>query len=319
MKRYILFLFLFLFCFIGIKAQGFYSTPDWNKIQKSGFYFNLGKSGSNSPVENDQWWWGLSVGSSANETSGTYYNAQIVFANSVYPPRMYVRSTNYVGVSSWARVIHDKGPQTILGSLTLSVPAEDTASGWGYMTTKYGTYAPKLYFGNSGDNYDPLWIARFNKDKDASELHINLGDGPDAKDKLIIGTTGGNVWTELFEITAVGNVGIGKVDPQNKLDVGGTIRAEKVVIESGWADFVFNEDYQLPRLSDVENHIKEYKHLPDIPTEKEIKANGVDLGDMQIKLLQKIEELTLYTIEQQKQLDSQNELIKELQKQIQKR
>ncbi|MDC8101777.1 hypothetical protein [Chryseobacterium rhizosphaerae] len=68
------------------------------------------------------------------------------------------------------------------------------------------------------------------------------------------------------------------------------------------ADFVFDENYNLPKLEDVETHIKEKKHLPEIASAKEMKKEGVNVGEFQIKLLQKIEELTLYTIEQSKQL-----------------
>ena len=121
-------------------------------------------------------------------------------------------------------------------------------------------------------------------------------------------------------INTNGNVGIGTDNPQNKLDVNGTIRATEVKVEAGWADFVFDKDYKLPALQEVENHINEHKHLPDIPSEAEIKENGVSLGEMQAKLLQKIEELTLYVIKQDKtikeqgdKMNKQAELIKELQ------
>ncbi len=77
------------------------------------------------------------------------------------------------------------------------------------------------------------------------------------------------------------------------------------------ADFVFEESYNLPKLEDVEKHIKEKRHLPEIASAKEMEKEGVNVGEFQIKLLQKIEELTLYTIEQ-------NKLIKEQQKRIEK-
>ena len=77
------------------------------------------------------------------------------------------------------------------------------------------------------------------------------------------------------------------------------------------ADFVFEEDYNLPKLEDVEKHIKEKKHLPEIASAKEMEKEGVNVGEFQIKLLQKIEELTLYTIEQDKR-------IKELESKINK-
>ncbi|MGG5208695.1 cell wall anchor protein [Chryseobacterium sp. MIQD13] len=85
------------------------------------------------------------------------------------------------------------------------------------------------------------------------------------------------------------------------------------------ADFVFDEDYKLPKLDEVEKHIKEKKHLPEIASAAQMEKEGVNVGEFQIKLLQKIEELTLYTIEQNKQLkklqesnDKLTEEVKEL-------
>lgn len=68
------------------------------------------------------------------------------------------------------------------------------------------------------------------------------------------------------------------------------------------ADFVFDENYNLPKLEEVEKHIKEKRHLPEIASAAQMEKEGVNVGEFQIKLLQKIEELTLYTIEQNKQL-----------------
>lgn len=107
---------------------------------------------------------------------------------------------------------------------------------------------------------------------------------------------------ERMCISPEGHVGIGTSNPENQLEVKGKIRAEEVIIETGWADFVFDKDYHLRTLQDVENHINAYKHLPDIPSAKEVEENGVSLGEMQAKLLQKIEELTLYVIEQSKEI-----------------
>jgi len=99
------------------------------------------------------------------------------------------------------------------------------------------------------------------------------------------------------------------------LDVYGIIHAKQVLIsETGWADYVFAKDYQLPSLNEVKQYIDKNKHLPGIPTEKEVKENGVNLGDMQTKLLQKIEELTLYTIHQQEMIDKLNARIEQLEK-----
>ncbi|MDD7886400.1 hypothetical protein [Flavivirga sp. 57AJ16] len=111
-----------------------------------------------------------------------------------------------------------------------------------------------------------------------------------------------------------GNVGIGTTDTKGfKLGVQGKIAAEevKVATYANWADFVFKNDYNLPTLKEVEQHIKEKGHLKNIPSAEEVKKDGFFLGEMDSKLLQKIEELTLYTIEQQKEI----ERLKRLEKQ----
>lgn len=95
-----------------------------------------------------------------------------------------------------------------------------------------------------------------------------------------------------------GNVGIGTKNPTEKLSVNGKIRAKEIKVESGpWPDYVFKKDYKLPSLSDVEKHINEKGHLPEVPSAKEVEEEGIALGANQALLLKKIEELTLYLIE----------------------
>jgi len=112
------------------------------------------------------------------------------------------------------------------------------------------------------------------------------------------------------------NVGIGTTDTKGyKLAVAGNMIAEsvKVSLQANWPDYVFAKEYPLPTLQETEKHIKEKGHLPGIPSAAEAKANGIDLGVMNAKLLQKIEELTLHLIEQCKANNNQTELIKALQ------
>ncbi len=88
-----------------------------------------------------------------------------------------------------------------------------------------------------------------------------------------------------------------------KLAVNGGVRCKFLKVEPNWSDFVFEKTYKLRTLKEVEQFIIENGHLPEIPSSKEVGADGIDVGEMNAKLLQKIEELTLYTIELQKQID----------------
>ena len=97
----------------------------------------------------------------------------------------------------------------------------------------------------------------------------------------------------------------------------GKLEAKEVKVTlTPTADFVFEEDYNLPKLEEVEKYIKDKKHLPEITSAKEMEKEGVNIGEFQIKLLQKIEELTLYSIEQNKQMKEQAERIKKLEEQL---
>ena len=137
---------------------------------------------------------------------------------------------------------------------------------------------------------------------------INFLRGGSVVGGFITFSTNENI--EQVRINYEGNVGIGTSTPREKLSVNGKIRAREIKVETAnWPDYVFAKDYKLLSLRDTEQHIQEKGHLPGIPSAEEAKANGVDLGDMNARLLQKIEELTLYLIGQGKE-------IKELKKEV---
>ncbi|GGG18977.1 tail fiber protein [Pontibacter amylolyticus] len=99
------------------------------------------------------------------------------------------------------------------------------------------------------------------------------------------------------DLIVKGNVGIGTATPDAKLTVAGNVHARevKVTVAAG-ADFVFEEDYKLPSLEDTEKFVRVHKHLPGIAPAAEMEQEGLDLGKMNILLLQKVEELTLHLI-----------------------
>nr|WP_321453837.1 hypothetical protein [uncultured Carboxylicivirga sp.] len=111
-----------------------------------------------------------------------------------------------------------------------------------------------------------------------------------------------------------GKIGIGTISPGYKLDVIGTIRAREIKVDLNGADFVFESGYKLRALEEVESYVKDNKHLPDIEPASKMEENGTELGELNSKLLQKIEELTLYMIDINKEvktLKQENMVLKE--------
>lgn len=109
-----------------------------------------------------------------------------------------------------------------------------------------------------------------------------------------------------FTIMDNGNVGIGVNFPQARLAVNGGIVATKIKVNQNltWPDYVFEPAYKLPSLYELEQFIKQHKHLPEVPSAATVAQDGIDLGDNQALLLKKIEELTLYVIELKKEIDA---------------
>ncbi|NBW38625.1 MAG: hypothetical protein EBR30_27120 [Cytophagia bacterium] len=115
-----------------------------------------------------------------------------------------------------------------------------------------------------------------------------------------------------------GNVGIGTTNPTEKLTVNGNVYSKevKVDVNAGTGpDYVFESTYQLPSLTEIESYIKANKHLPEVPSAKEMETNGINLSEMNMLLLKKVEELTLHLIEQSQTINSLKERISNLESQ----
>ncbi len=125
---------------------------------------------------------------------------------------------------------------------------------------------------------------------------------------------GGNGWTALY--AKQGNASKAGVFEGDVLIYGSLKSKEVKVTLNEFPDFVFKENYQLRSIAELERYIIENSHLPDIPSENEVKEKGIDLGEFNAKLLQKIEELTLYVIEQGKQNEALKQQMQIQQKEI---
>lgn len=159
------------------------------------------------------------------------------------------------------------------------------------------------YGGTGGDLNAILSTIKFSNRDDnhdyRAEIRGLLTGGWATSVGLAFTTYAGGNQVERMRIMHNGNIGIGTNDPQSKLAVDGQIRATevKVLADISVPDYVFEPDYELRSLKETKEYISENKHLPEIPSAAEIGENGIDLGDMNMRLLKKIEELTLYQIE----------------------
>ncbi|MBK9402274.1 MAG: hypothetical protein IPN36_15965 [Bacteroidetes bacterium] len=115
---------------------------------------------------------------------------------------------------------------------------------------------------------------------------------------------GGKTSSNIIIADLTNNVGVGTANPAFKLDVCGTMRAKEVRVSTGWCDYVFADDYKLPALRDVEAFIKTNKHLPEVTPGAIIESEGLELGKTSAQMIKKIEALTLYVIDLQKQVDA---------------
>ncbi|QLC65246.1 hypothetical protein LPB248_02790 [Flavobacterium sp. LPB0248] len=167
-------------------------------------------------------------------------------------------------------------------------------------TIDWSTYSNKniLVEETNGQNQN-IYKATINRNYNPNAMAV-----PDMNNDYPQGTIV-NVYTIEDLSFLNNNIGIGTSVPVYKLDVCGTIRAKEIKVDlQGGCDFVFEKDYKLLGLNELESFVNTHKHLPEIDSEKTMIENGLNMKDFQLKLLQKIEELTLYTIQQNKEINT---------------
>lgn len=254
---------------------------------RSGFY----QTANPSPASN--WYPGASnwqhLLDIRHDSSGNNYALQI--AGSFFNQDLWVRKVNNNPAQAWSKVVLEQNNQGRFGSELQFM------GGW-----------PSVGFNAYHGGNPATW--RFIKNDSASVVQQHY-----YSDGLVILTSGDGVADapiaqNLTIFKGNGNMGIGTWEPTHKLTVNGQVKSRGFITDtSAWSDYVFADGHRLAPLTEVEAHIKEKRHLPGVPSEAELVANGLDLGRMAAIHMAKIEELTLHLIAQEKQIEAQKELL----------
>ncbi|CAM4112879.1 hypothetical protein SAMN06265348_103298 [Pedobacter westerhofensis] len=244
---------------------------------KSGFYQTLAPV--NFPAGAQGWWHLLDV-----RHSNLSNNYAMQFSGNFYDQILYFRKTNGNPGQQWSQVLTANSDGKLINS-NINIT---TAAGQSFFTGH-----------QTGTTYSyPLGIFHAVTDNDNGTLNF-LYDGITAGlTKFYVRADGEGYFS--------GNVGIGIENPKEKLAVKGIIHSQEVLVDmKGWSDDVFQKDYNLVPLANVKTYINQNHHLPGVPSEKEIIEKGLQLGEMNKILMKKVEELTLYLIEKDIQVDKE--------------
>jgi hypothetical protein len=242
----------------------------------------------NYPAGASSWWHLLDI-----RHSNPANNYTMQFAGSFFDQQLWFRKTNNSPTQAWSRVLLETGGRTGIGTLN---PTE----------------ALHVAGNIRADN---LLLSNQAVISSSGRLHISGDEILYLLNKS--GVTIGKEWGGTGDLRVQGNTTIGPVTSTPagySLYVANGILTEKVKVaiktSANWSDYVFDKNYQLMPLAKVEKYIQQNKHLPGIPSAAEVVKEGIDLADMNAKLLAKVEELTLYMIEMKKTSEKQLQQLK---------
>jgi hypothetical protein len=267
-------------------------------------YVDMGNSGGDAIFGQEGSTGGTIISGSAGYDGAIRGQAGFSFsANNGASVQMRINSSGNIGIgtTSPGAKLDVNGTGNFSGTLAVNAL---TANGTGnmYGTSGGSTAARYVDMGNSGGD------AIFGQEGSTGGTIISGAAGYDGaiRGQAGFSFSANNGASVQMRINSSGNIGIGTVSPSEKLSVNGNISAKKLIVtQTGWSDYVFNKDYKLRSLSSLETFINQNKHLPEVPSAKEVEEKGISVGDNQALLLKKIEELILYVIE----LNKKNEIL----------
>lgn len=296
--------------FPAILVEGASST-EGDFAWKKGEYLQMGEWDLNNSTFTER----LSISSNGNVT----LDQDLILAENGYGDKLSLHGNRLnqasmygLGVENSATFYRANGKHRWYISHTADNGGSDVME---LSNSKLEVNVPQTFKGTLGDKIS-LYQDRLGDDDmyglgiESATMYFRSG----GKFRFYSDETADNGASSLMTIHNNGSVGIGTDNSSNtyKLMVNGKIRAKEIKVETGWADYVFEDDYELNSLDEVATYIDTNGHLPNVPSAADVEANGVNLGEMDSILLRKIEELTLYMIDLKKENESQAKEIEAL-------
>ncbi|MFI5161973.1 MAG: hypothetical protein ACHQHN_11885 [Sphingobacteriales bacterium] len=299
MKKYLFHAILLAYFIQAAKAQTIIpqTNPASGPVNSVGALIALSTGGPATAIQEN---WGVNI-CGTNIQPVRIFNASLLVGYQGYSHdfgigNAYISGNVGIGTTTPAAVLDVATPLPPgnLGTVLARLAEGNSAGGGTYLGVKgYNTQA------NGNVTYPNIVsFAIEHSFYGVTNSSINFLRGDDVTGGSISFNTNNN--SEVMRLLYNGHVLIGKTTQNNAaylLDVAGGIRSNQVVVNTTGADFVFDPAYRLNSLLNLKRYIDQHHHLPEIPSAKEMRENGLNVGETEIKLLQKIEELTLYAVQ----------------------